>query len=318
MKKVALIMGGPGSEHEVSLATGRQMLENLSTDKYAVKPIFIDRTGSWRFGESTKKLSLLEALDRLRDFEVALLALHGTFGEDGKMQGLLESIKLPYTGSGVLASAVAMDKVMSTDIFRAHGLRVPESIVISRTDWQLRKSAPQAEWPVIVKPVSGGSSVGAAKVSSAPALVKAVDEAFKWDERVLIQKCLEGREFTCGVLERGDDIVALPPTEIIPKSAELFDYTSKYTVGASLEITPPKLSSKQIAKLQDLALTAHRVLGCRSYSRTDFMLDAKGFVVLETNTLPGLTETSLLPQAAAAAGLSFPQLLDILIANAVK
>jgi len=318
MKKVALIMGGPGPEHEVSLATGRQMLENLSPDKYAVKPILIGKDGGWRFGESTKKVALPKALTRLQDFDVAVLALHGTFGEDGKVQALLEAIALLYTGSGVLASALAMDKVMAASVFRAHGLRVPESIVITNTDWQLRKSAPKAEWPVIVKPVSGGSSVGVAKVSSTAALVKAADAAFTWDDRVLIQKCIQGREFTCAILERGDDIVALPPTEIIPKSAELFDYASKYTVGASLEITPPKLSSKQIAKLQDLALTAHRVLGCRSYSRTDFMLDAKGFVVLETNTLPGLTETSLLPQAAAAAGLSFPQLLDTLIANALK
>lgn len=317
MKKLAVLMGGPGSEHEVSLATGRQMLENLSPTKYAVKPILIGKDGNWRFGDSTKKVALLEALERLRDFDVVVLALHGTFGEDGKLQALLDTLGVRYTGSGLLASVLAMDKVLSADVFRAHGLRVPESIVISRDDWRLRKTVPRAQWPVIVKPVCGGSSVGAAKVSSTAELVRAVNEAFKWDERVLIQACIQGREFTCAVLERGHDVVALPPTEIIPKSADLFDYRSKYTIGASEEITPPQLPPKQIEKLQTLALTAHRVLGCRGYSRTDFMLDAKGFVVLELNTLPGMTATSLLPQAAAVAGLSFPDLLDTIIDNAL-
>ncbi len=318
MKKVALLMGGPGSEHDVSLLTGRQILQFLSPETYASKPILIGKDGLWRFGESTKKVALPEALARLQAFDVALLALHGTFGEDGKIQALLESIGLPYTGSGVLASALAMDKVISETLYRAHGLRVPESIVITRADWDTRKASPKLAWPVIVKPVCGGSSVGVSRVSSSSAFTQAVELAFEWDDRVMVQACIQGREFTCGVLERGNDIVALPPTEIIPKSADLFDYRSKYTAGASDEITPPRLSVKQIAKLQDLALAAHRILGCKSYSRTDFMFDAKGLVVLETNTLPGMTATSLLPQEAAAAGIPFPRLLDILIANALK
>lgn len=311
-------MGGPGGEHEVSLATGRQMLAHLSPKQYVVTSVLVTKSGDWIFDQSTKKYSLPQALERLKKFDLALLAFHGTFGEDGKIQALLDAIKLPYTGSGMLASALAMDKALTEVVLRAHGLRVPESIVVTKRDWGARKSMPRLVWPVIVKPVSGGSSVGAAKVSSSARLVKAMQEAFQWDDRVLIQACIQGREFTCGVLERGDDVVALPPTEIMPQSAQLFDYHAKYSAGASLEITPPKLSAKHIAKLQELALKAHRILGCRSYSRTDFMLDNRGFVVLETNTLPGMTATSLLPQEAAAAGILFSELLDILIVNALK
>ncbi|MFZ2681544.1 MAG: D-alanine--D-alanine ligase [Patescibacteria group bacterium] len=318
MKKIAVIMGGPGSEHQVSLATGRQMLANLSPAKYLVQPILIGQDGFWRFGDSTKKVEVLEALRRLQDFDVALLALHGTFGEDGKLQAMLDLINLPYTGSGVLASAMAMDKMVSAHVLKGHGLRVPTSVVVTLEDWKSKKSLPKVKWPVIVKPVSGGSSVGVSKVMRAKSLPMALEAAFKWDRQVCLQEFIAGREFTCGVLERGDETIILPPTEIILTSDKIFDYTSKYTVGACVEITPAKLSAGRTSQLQDQALLAHRALGCAGYSRTDFILDSKGFIVLETNTLPGMTETSLLPQAAAAIGIDFSELLEILIHNALR
>jgi len=214
-------------------------------------------------------------------------------------------------GSGVVSSAMAMDKEISNILYETNGLRVPRYVVI---DGNSKKKDPDIDFPIVVKPVNGGSSVGVSIVRSKKELTKAVSHARKEDDRVMLQEYIKGGEFSCGVLEgRNGEPFALPPTEIIPQTSSFFDYRAKYKVGGSLEITPARLPGAKIKKLQDLALKAHKILGCRGMSRSDFMFKGSKFYILETNTIPGMTETSLLPQAAKAAGIEFPAFLDLMI-----
>lgn len=265
-------------------------------------------------------------LSRARNEEsVAFIAMHGPYGEDGTIQGLLELAGIPYTGSGVLASALAMDKVVSADVFRQQGLRVPPYVAFTHADWTKRRGALHARisrlgWPLVVKPRNLGSSVGITIVSKPSALAAAVRRAAAHSPQLMAQQYIRGKELTCGVIDQGipGTEMALQPTEIIPKTSAFFDYRAKYTAGASEEITPPRLPKPMIGKIQETALTAHRALGCSGMSRTDMILKDGKLYVLEVNTIPGMTETSLLPQAANACGISFPQLLERIILAALN
>lgn len=282
-------MGGPSAEHEVSLKSGRMVLAHLNRKKYQAEGFVISKKGRWPINfEQLKKR-----------FDIAFLAMHGEYGEDGTVQKILEKHGIAFTGSGSVASRVGMDKGAANKVFAEAGLFVP---------------AAGKKFPMVVKPADRGSSVGVSIVKNGTELSRGVMNALKYSPNLLIQEFIHGREFTCGVLERGGKLTALPPTEIIPKTSGFFDYRAKYTKGASREITPPQLSKKEIANLQKIALTAHRAIGARGFSRTDIIHDRKGkCFVLEINTIPGLTQTSLLPQQAAAAGISFPKLLEIII-----
>ena len=255
-------------------------------------------------------------MDKLKTFDFVFIAMHGVFGEDGRIQALLEWINVPYSGSGVLSSAMAMDKGISNDLYRAVGMNVPHYVVFNRND---RKGKYNFEIPAVIKPVDGGSSVGVSIAKSKQEFNKALKKAFKENERLMVQQFIKGREFTCGVLEdRKGRAFALPPTEIIPKSSKFFDYKAKYSVGGSQEITPAHLPKMMTKKMQAMALKAHQVLGCRGMSRSDFILKGSTFYILETNTIPGMTQTSLLPQAAKAAGISFSEMLDLIISAGLR
>ena len=312
MKKirVALLMGGPSAEHEVSLATGKVVLNALDKSKYQVQPVRISKTGVWPIRP-----------DQLKS-DVAFIAMHGTYGEDGTVQGCLEAAKIPYTGSGVLASAIAMDKARSANLFSYHGLQTPSYVPVGRncTRSDLVRIAGEIGLPCVVKPSNCGSSVGITIVRKRGDLVAAVALAHKHDRTALVQEYIDGDEVTCGVVEdpKTGLASALQPTQIIPKTGEFFDYHAKYTAGASEEVTPPRLSKAVIKEIQTIAVKAHEILGCRGMSRTDMIVSLKGIFVLETNTIPGMTETSLLPQAAAAVGIPFPKLLDRLIQSALR
>lgn len=354
--RVAVVMGGPSTEHDVSINSGLQVLAHLDRGRYDVLPITITREGRWLSGSAPEQRSLESrpdgsapapsaepagadapgahgALDRLREegrLDVVFLALHGAYGEDGCIQGLLRLAGVPFTGSGVLASALAMDKVKAKEIYAAHGIPVARQAVVHRRAW-LAASADErrrlgaaalerAGLPCVVKPVVGGSSVATEIVREGASLEPAVSAALEVDERCLVEEHVAGTELTCGVLGGGphEDAQALPLTEIVPVEGAFFDFRAKYTKGASREITPARVDAAATALVQSLAVKAHEALGCEGMSRTDFILRADGTpIALETNTIPGMTSTSLLPQAAAAAGLTFPALLDRLIASAL-
>ncbi|MEK7612104.1 MAG: D-alanine--D-alanine ligase [Patescibacteria group bacterium] len=338
---IALIMGGPSHEHDVSLKTGEQIQKYLSQTAHTVMPVIVSHKKEWQFSDGTKH-HVGKAIQYLKEnnIDMAFIAMHGAYGEDGTIQGLLEAAHIPYTGSGVLASAVAMDKVKSSELFHSTGLAIPEYVMCTTKQWK-RKSdmvidsiESRLSLPLIVKPINLGSSIGITLVKRTRDLRKAIQKTLDVAESAIIQEYISGRELTCAILDDGaGTLSALLPTEIIPKNAHFFDYSAKYTVGASREVTPALISEALTWEVQNAALKAHVLLGCSGMSRTDFILGERktnneqqiinkkqSFVnnqeektklyVLETNTIPGMTETSLLPQAALAVGISFPELLE--------
>ncbi|HEX4103943.1 MAG TPA: D-alanine--D-alanine ligase [Candidatus Paceibacterota bacterium] len=316
--KILVLAGGPSSEHEVSLRTAQMVLKNLDPQKYRASLAVIKKDKKWHFHPGGKPMHIGDAMKRLNPsrFDFVFIAMHGPFGEDGRMQAILEWAGLPYAGSGVVSSAMAMDKGVSNILYKTNGLRVPRYVVLRRG---ANVKGLKIALPVVVKPVNGGSSVGVSIVKAKKELGKALNVAFKEGDRVMLQGYIKGRELTCGVLEDEEGTpFALPPTEIIPKTSSFFDYRAKYKVGGSLEITPARLAEPKLKELQQLALKAHTTLGCRGMSRSDFILRGNKFYILETNTIPGMTETSLLPQAAKVAGIDFPSLLDLMIAGELR
>jgi len=315
MKKIALIFGGPSGEHEVSVNSAENIAGNLDLSKYEVHKIFVSKDKKFQFLPDDKKLVLPETIPKIYslEFNVAIIAIHGEFGEDGQLQAILDSIDLPYVGSDMTASAAAMDKNISNILFEKADLNVPSYIVFSN------KEISDLRYPIVIKPVRGGSSVGTVILKDQAGLSKALEEGFRYDDRLMAQEYVFGRELTCGVLEneKGESF-ALPPTEIIPQKEPFFNYSAKYTPGGSREITPPDLPDQQIEELQGLALKAHNILGCKGISRSDFILSGNKWYILETNTIPGMTKTSLIPQEANAAGINMSKLTDILIQSALN
>jgi D-alanine-D-alanine ligase len=290
-------MGGRSAEREVSLRTGAAVLAALG--RLGERAVAIDAGGD-----------LPRDLARRR-VDVAFIALHGRGGEDGTVQGLLECLGIPYTGSGVLASALAMDKKQSKLVFRAHGLPTPEFEVFvrgARGGRRLERLAP----PVVVKPTNEGSSVGMTVVKESRLLAPALAKAFRYDPEAIAEQFLPGREFTVGVL----DGETFPVVEVRPHSG-VYDYNSKYKAGKTDYFAPAPIGDRLAARLRALAAATHAALGCRGASRVDFRLDGRGRpFVLEVNTIPGMTETSLLPKAAAAAGIRFDELVARILRSA--
>jgi D-alanine-D-alanine ligase len=299
--KVAVLMGGRSAERAVSLNTGEQVATALASTGHEV--VTIDSAAADFIGCLTAAAP-----------DVVFICLHGRFGEDGTVQGLLELLDLPYVGSGVLASALAMDKVMSKIVYTAAGLRTPESVVIGPSDDVDAALASFGE-KVVVKPASEGSAIGVHIVHDRAELPAALAEAFTHDERVLVERFVEGVEVTVGVLGN-DEPIALPVIEIVAEH-EFYDYESKYVPGMSTHIIPARVAPEILSECERLALGAHAALGCRGMSRSDAIVDADGVAwLLETNTIPGMTSTSLLPDAARAAGIEFPELCARLVALA--
>ncbi len=317
--RVAVLMGGPSSEHDVSMSSGRQVLAVLP----GALEVVIQRDALWRVGGALQP-SIGSAIDAVADqADVVFIALHGPFGEDGTVQGLLDSAGLSYVGSGVAASSLAMDKIRTKQIYRAAGLPTPDFEVLRARGFDGQAAALAAErigLPAVVKQSCNGSSFGVSFPKTQAELLETAKQITSEGGEVLLEAYIKGQELTCAVLdsEVSGLAEALPVTEIkLDTRFEFFDYEAKYTPGAAEEITPARIMDALRDEVQSLALRAHEVLGCRDMSRTDFILDAQGCLqILETNTIPGLTGTSLLPQAAEAAGISFAQLVARLVANA--
>lgn len=303
MKKInlALLSGGISSEREVSLNSGDQVFDALDKEKYTIT----------RYDPKTDLSRLVSEASQI---EVALIILHGPYGEDGTIQGLLELLDIPYQGSGVIGSSVAMNKLATKQMYELADLPTPPYMVLKKRD-----SIDAADFeerfglPLVVKPLEAGSSVGMTIVKSVSEIEMAAEKAFKHGECILVESFVDGVEITVGVV--GDQTLeALPIIEIVPGEAyEFFDYEAKYTPGATREICPARISDALTQKAQTYAKMAHNALFCEGYSRTDMIIQEDEIYILETNTIPGMTATSLLPQAAAAAGISFTELLDRLI-----
>ncbi|MBX7246409.1 MAG: D-alanine--D-alanine ligase [Candidatus Sumerlaeaceae bacterium] len=351
MKKIWVLCGGPSTEFEVSVNSGRVICEEIDLKKNRVRPVVITRLGRWIIGGrelaseadrtyldayferatspnmTVSSANISAALKQMTTEHVdcAVLALHGQYGEDGRMQGFLEMAGIPYTGARCLSSALAFNKILSLDVFRRAGLTTPKGVHITKTNRKAAvAAAKELAYPVFVKPVCGGSSVGLTLVHKASELNAAIDAALTTDEEALVESRVDGVEVSCGVLDvvKGDKVetITLPPTEIRPMEAEFFDYTAKYVAGKSKEITPADLPKKVLAAIQECALNAHRALGCEGVSRTDMIIPSKEPrtpVVLETNTLPGMTRTSLLPQQCAATGIKFGEFVQGMIDHAI-
>lgn len=304
-KRVALIYGGKSAEREVSLLTGRQVTRALVEKGFSVTALDLDD-------------NLVTSLKEARP-DVVFIALHGKYGEDGCLQGLLDILDLPYVGSGVLASALAMNKAISKKLFRLEGLLCPKDILVSR--YALKQPGLQTiieqitknfTYPLVVKPNKQGSTIGLTVVRSLQDLENAVIEASKYDDEVLVEEYISGTEITVGVL--GDtEPQALPVIEIRSVTG-LYDYEAKYTPGMSEHIIPAEISKHAYKAAQDAAIKAHRALGCRHISRSDFIVTPEDEVyILEVNTIPGMTQTSLVPDAAKAAGIEFSDLIALLV-----
>lgn len=305
---VLLLSGGISAERKVSLRSGDLVEATLKTSGYKVTRL-------------DPAQDIQKIVRKVGTFDIAFLALHGAQGEDGTMQGLLESIGLPYTGSGVLASALAMDKTRAKVLYAHDGILCPKGMELDLEHWEknTKKYSTQITQQlgkhIVVKPVSAGSSIGVALISRATELQKAIEAALRADpaHKCLVEQYISGRELTVGVLGN-DQVQALPVVEICPKTT-FFDLKAKYNAKFCDEICPAQIPKEIMLQAQDLGIRAHKTLGCRGYSRTDMIWDDSNnnVYVLETNTLPGMTQQSLLPKAAAAAGYTFAALLDEMI-----
>ncbi len=304
--RLALIAGGNSAEREVSLNSGEQVYQALDKSKYDIR-----------------RYDPRDDLERLahdaRDLDAALVILHGRGGEDGTLQGMLDLLDIPYQGSGVLGSALAMNKELSKLLYQQAGLQVSRALFLSRGEAaDPRGVAAELGLPVVIKPVHEGSSIGITKAGTIEELERGLTAAFRHDHRVLVEEFIKGVEVTGGVLGNAE-LTALPLVEVIPSDQyAFFDYEAKYKPGASREVCPARVDEATTKRAQEIALTAHRALHCRGYSRTDMIIRDGDIYVLETNTIPGMTATSLFPQAARAYGLEFPQLLDRLIELALE
>jgi len=301
--RIGVIAGGISSEREISLLTGENICRSLLKSGYDA--IFIDLKNDF--------------LDDLKKINLAFLALHGRYGEDGTIQGLMEIMKIPYTGSGVLGSAIAINKILTKKILKCENVLTPRYAVL---DIDSKKNpvgtglftGEKPSYPVIVKPNCEGSTIGVNIVSNEGQLKHAIEDASKYDNKILIEKYISGRELTVSVI--GKDPVALPIIEIRPRSG-FYDYESKYTKGMTEYIVPAELSSELSRHISEIAVKCHKVLECSGISRVDFMLDDQNDAyAFELNTMPGMTATSLVPKAAGAAGIGFDLLVEIILDSA--
>lgn len=295
--RIGVILGGPSSEREVSIRSGKAISNALQKRGYTVIEI----------GEN----GLIEEEILKGDIDIAFIALHGKYGEDGAIQQLLEDNDIPYTGSGPLASKKALDKDTAKSIFLKKNIPTPEYVLVDIKDYDstVRKIKRKVSFPVVLKPANSGSSIGLSIVRGEPQLKRAISEASKYDKKIIAEKYIEGNELTVGILNESP----LAVVEIVPKKG-YYNYEAKYTPGMTDYIVPAKLYPDTYKEIQLIGLAAHNALGCRDFSRVDIRLDKDGKPwVLEVNTIPGFTETSLLPKAAWAIGISFGDLCEIIL-----
>jgi len=303
--KIALLYGGVSGEREISISTGKQIEKTLNPEKYIVS--------KYDPKKDLKKF-FLDAIDK--KFDLVFPALHGPFGEDGRLQGMLDMIGMPYVFSGCLASALAMNKYKTKVIAHEAGLNVASNIVIKKdAEYNIDGITDILSLPIVIKPMELGSSVGISIIKNKKDLETAIKKAFKHSEEIMLEKFIEGREFTVAIMGNDDDTKTLPITEIIPISSAFYDYDAKYTDGGSKHICPAEITEKTILNLQKMAINIYNAVGCKDLARADFIWSEKDKKIyfIEINTIPGMTKTSLAPESAHVAGINFENFLDKLI-----
>lgn len=305
-KRIGVLMGGISREREISLRSGANCLRALKSLGYEAVGIDVDRNIAKTLAD--KKI------------EVAFLALHGKYGEDGTIQGLLEIMGLPYTGSRVLASALGMNKVRTKQVAAWHGISTPafaDFYNAGDLEDAVRRATERLNFPVMVKPCEEGSSLGIIKVNSPDQLGEVITATCKTYNKALAEEFVDGDEVTVGLLESREGLLALPVLQLVPKS-EFYDFKAKYSQGMTEFILPARLTREVTTRVQELAKRVHRILGCRGFSRVDFIIDANGVPQLtEINTIPGMTDTSDMPAQAAAAGISYEELVEKMLYSAL-
>ncbi|MBC7364877.1 MAG: D-alanine--D-alanine ligase [Candidatus Aminicenantes bacterium] len=336
--KVALLFGGRSAEHEISILSARSIYNNLNKDRYRVLSVYINKDGLWKIVSSphaparelkTSPFYPFLPWNKFKgqpelEADVYFPVLHGPFGEDGTIQGLLEMAGVPYVGSGILASAVGMDKAVFKHVLSAINLPVVPFVVIQERDWikntkQMEKEIiSRLEFPVFVKPANLGSSVGISKVKNRKHLAKAIELAFRYDRKILVEKGINGREIECSVLGNEEPMASLPG-EVIPYR-EFYDYADKYLEGKTRFKIPVELPAEKTKEIQHLAVVAFKAIDACGLARVDFFLEREtGQVYInEINTMPGFTEISMYPRLWEVSGMSFPALLDRLIELALE
>lgn len=315
--RIAILRGGPSEEHEVSLKSGSHVIRTLSPN-HSIIDIVIDKNSDWYIqGIPVKPAQALKSID------VVLNALHGTYGEDGKVQQILDHVGIPYTGSKAFASALGMHKLKAKEIFKLAGLKTPHAKVVSINldiSTQAMEIFKSFSFPVIIKPISSGSSFGVSVARDLQSLEQSLISVFSFCEKALVEEYIKGKEATCLVAEnfRDQRHYAFPPIEIMKHTDLAFDNDMKYS-GKIEERCPGNFSQLEKDVIMQAAINAHVAIGARHYSRSDFIVHpTRGIYILEINTLPGLTETSLLPKALDAVGSNMKEFLHHLIAGAIK
>ncbi len=305
---VAVIYGGRTGEHEVSLRSAKSIIEAIDTEKYKVLHYVISKEGKW------SPRPIVPEPGGNAGVDVAFPVLHGTFGEDGTVQGLLELADLPYVGAGVLASSISMDKEMMKRVAKERGLPVVEYVVVACNG----AANVKFEFPMFVKPANLGSSVGISKARNEPELLAAIELASSYDRKVIVERGITGREFECAVLGN-DDPVASAPCEILP-SREFYDYDDKYLLDRAQTVIPANLSPQETANIQRLAIECYRAVECEGLARVDFLLETatNRLYINEINTIPGFTSISMYPKMWEYSGLPMPKLIDRLIELALE
>jgi D-alanine-D-alanine ligase len=311
--RVGVVRGGPSSEYDVSIATGSNVLGNLSTEKYIPVDVFIDRSGKWHI-----KGVPISFLELPLHIDIAMNCLHGEFGEDGRIQKIFEDIKIPYTGTGPFGSALSMNKVLSREYYKRHGIKIPKGVYIKERDNIEEKAFEifnSISTPWIVKPAKCGSSIGVSMAKSYDELINGINDALNYCDTAIIEEYVKGDEATCCVVEDIDGkLHALPPIEVrTHEDIPIFSFDAKYN-KRSEEICPATYSKNIQELIKNMSIWAHNILGLRHYSRSDFIIHPnKGVHILETNSLPGLTEKSLYIKALESVDFPFPLFLDHLI-----
>ena len=334
MKRVGIIAGGMSSEHEISCISAGGVLSAIDRTKFEPILIGIAKDGRFLLPADDQPLAIVDgvlpeistgreveftAIVKELGIDVLFPVLHGPYGEDGTFQGLCEIAQVRYVGAGVLTSAVAMDKSFAKPIFHSHGLSVAPGITIHKRDWSGRVGTSTLKYPLFVKPARGGSSMGTSKVKSPDALAEAIDDAFRFDSKVMIEEGIVGREIECAVLEVNGEAHASPLGEIkISPEFEFYDFQAKYLEN-STTVIEPDLSEEIQREIQQSAIAAFRALGCEGLARVDFFYSDDGEIIInEINTMPGFTPTSVFPKLWSRAGRSYPEIITTLIESALN
>ncbi len=310
--RVAVLYGGRSGEHEVSLNSAESVIAAMDPERYQVQRILITKEGRWQPRPISPEPGGNPGID------VVFPVLHGTFGEDGTVQGLLELADLPYVGAGVLASSVAMDKDVMKRLMAERDLPVVESFVVARGRYRVEDICRRLPFPVFVKPANLGSSVGISKAKTCEELKAALELAGHFDRKILVERAVKGREFECSVLGN-DEPVAAVPCEILP-SREFYDYEDKYILGKARTVVPADLTPEQAREIQRLAVACYQAVSCEGMARVDFLMEAatRKFFINEINTIPGFTAISMYPKMWEASGLPYSKLIDRLIELALE